>query len=256
MRPYDGGKSGSGTYQQIINHIPPHDIYIEPFAGHCGIFRKIRACSIAVLNDTDADVIDEIYLHLAKRKDIEVVRDFMQGNLFEKPTKQIVIIRNNDYSVMLERFGKNPNTFIYCDPPYPMSCRSSQARLYTFDWESDIQHIHFLKAANLCECKMMISTYPNDLYQQALSGWHKHEFYAIKRNHKKALEVIYMNYPPPTVLHDYQYLGGNFRQRERIKRKVTRTISRLNKLPPAERMAIFSAMIAEYKTTVETLIKL
>jgi len=26
-----------------------------------------------------------------------------------------------------------------------------------------------------------------------------------------------MNYPPPAKLHDYRYLGNNFRRRERIK---------------------------------------
>lgn len=30
---YFGGKAGSGTYQTIINQIPPHRVYIEPFVG-------------------------------------------------------------------------------------------------------------------------------------------------------------------------------------------------------------------------------
>lgn len=30
---YKGGKAGAGVYQQIINQIPPHDVYIEPFLG-------------------------------------------------------------------------------------------------------------------------------------------------------------------------------------------------------------------------------
>ena len=30
---YPGGKGSSGTYQNIINQIPEHDVYIEPFLG-------------------------------------------------------------------------------------------------------------------------------------------------------------------------------------------------------------------------------
>jgi hypothetical protein len=30
---YPGGKGGAGVYQMIINQIPPHRVYIEPFLG-------------------------------------------------------------------------------------------------------------------------------------------------------------------------------------------------------------------------------
>lgn len=65
-----------------------------------------------------------------------------------------------------------------------------------------------------------------------------------------------MNYQLPEVLHDFQYLGKNFREREKIKRKVTRTIGRLNRMAAVERSAIISAIVNQYKSTTETLIKL
>lgn len=37
---YNGGKQGNGVYQNIINHIPPHNVYVAPFAGHDGVFQK------------------------------------------------------------------------------------------------------------------------------------------------------------------------------------------------------------------------
>lgn len=40
--PYLGGKSQAGTYQRIINLIPPHDVYIEPFLGGGAIARLKR----------------------------------------------------------------------------------------------------------------------------------------------------------------------------------------------------------------------
>ena len=30
---YPGGKNGAGIYQRIINHMPPHETYIEAFLG-------------------------------------------------------------------------------------------------------------------------------------------------------------------------------------------------------------------------------
>jgi site-specific DNA-adenine methylase len=36
---YPGGKNSDGTYQFIINHIPPHETYIEGFLGSGAIIR-------------------------------------------------------------------------------------------------------------------------------------------------------------------------------------------------------------------------
>ncbi len=43
-------------------------------------------------------------------------------------------------------------------------------------------------------------------------------------------------------MHDYRYLGDNFRERERIKRKTQRWSERLAKLDKLERMALLEAM--------------
>lgn len=178
MTPYNGGKSGTGTYQQIINHIPPHDIYIEPMAGHCGIYRKIRPAAIAILNDVDKKVADDIFNFLITKNGIDVSKDFFQGSLFEKPSHPIVIVRNNDYSVIMDRFKDNPDAFIYCDPPYPLSARSSQRLLYKYNWEREDQHEQFLQLANQCKCRVMISSYPNPIYEKFLAPdkWTRHLF--------------------------------------------------------------------------------
>jgi hypothetical protein len=49
-----------------------------------------------------------------------------------------------------------------------------------------------------------------------------------------------MNYPEPQTLHDYRYLGENFRERERIKRKQIRWRRRLQDMDSSERYAMFS----------------
>ena len=57
-----------------------------------------------------------------------------------------------------------------------------------------------------------------------------------------------MNYPEPLELHDYRYLGTNFRERERIHRKIARWKNRLIDMDSLERHAIMAA-IDEIRST-------
>lgn len=53
--PYPGGKAGAGVYQRIINQIPAHTTFIEPFAGDLAILRhkRVAARNIAVELDPE-----------------------------------------------------------------------------------------------------------------------------------------------------------------------------------------------------------
>jgi len=45
---YPGGKNGSGVYQRIINLMPPHDLYIEPFLGSGAVMRLKRPARLNI----------------------------------------------------------------------------------------------------------------------------------------------------------------------------------------------------------------
>lgn len=51
---YFGSKSNDGTYQNIINRIPPHDVYVEAFAGKASIFKHKKLSGITFLNDIES----------------------------------------------------------------------------------------------------------------------------------------------------------------------------------------------------------
>ncbi len=51
-----------------------------------------------------------------------------------------------------------------------------------------------------------------------------------------------MNYPAPIELHDYCYLGNTFRERERIKMKLTGWTKRIKSLPVLQRQALLGAI--------------
>jgi site-specific DNA-adenine methylase len=54
---YPGGKGGAGVYQAIINQMPPHDVYIEPFLGAGAVMRRKRPASVNLGIDIDPAVI-------------------------------------------------------------------------------------------------------------------------------------------------------------------------------------------------------
>jgi len=252
---YNGGKSGSGTYQQIINHIPPHSIYIEPFAGHGGILRKIRRAKISVLNDKDTAIYKKWFDY--KEENLLTSRTpFKQSSFFdEQLLDNLLIVLNSDYQNILQQYRHNPQAFIYCDPPYLMSTRRSQQRLYKYEWEGEQEHIELAGMLHTCKCAVMISHYPCSLYDNLYKGWHTHTFTNTTRQ-GPATECIYFNYDPPEILHDTQYIGRNYRDREDIKRMIARWNKKLSELPTRKRIALLSSIVNNYKQQTEKLIQL
>lgn len=78
-----------------------------------------------------------------------------------------------------------------------------------------------------------ISSYPNALYDDRLKDWRYIDFTAQTRR-GAATERLYMNYPEPDELHDYSYLGSDYKDRERIKLKFQRWVCSFESLPTIE----------------------
>lgn len=219
---YNGGKEGDGTYQKIINLIPLHDMYIEAFIGNGAIYRHKKESQYSIGIDLDASVIE-------KWKELDL------------PGINLI---NTDAISWLEHFkvladilkSQGTRVFIYIDPPYLMESRKNQKDLYKFELKNR-DHNRILAVARSINANIMISHYPHDLYDRELSDWNTFTFTCQTRN-GTATEKLYYNYPKPTELHDYSYLGDNFRERERIKGIVTRNTSKFMRMPAAERNAL------------------
>lgn len=213
---YPGGKNVNGTYQRIINEIPPHMIYYEPFVGGGTILRKKRPAAYSVINDIDENVMKQW-------------RNYkMEGlNLNNKNALEFIPKVAPDI---------DGESFMYLDPPYPEASRRSDSKLYDYVL-SDKDHERLLDIMTTVNFNCMISTYPNEIYEKKLQTWRKIEFQSTTRG-STATEVLYMNYEEPNELHDYQYLGNDSWDRQRIKRKISRIVNTLSNLPPLERKAI------------------
>ena len=90
---------------------------------------------------------------------------------------------------------------------------------------------------------VMISGYESPLYRESLKSWPTHSFLAAT-HHGMATEWIWMNYSNPAQLHDYRYIGDNFREREKIKLKLKRWAARFKSMPILERQALISVLRA------------
>jgi DNA adenine methylase len=216
---YPGGKNGSGIYQRIINQIPPHEIYIEPFLGSGAILRlkKLAACSIGI--DSDEGLIK----HWS----------------FARPG---IIVKCADAISFLGSYECKGNEFIYCDPPYLGSTRSSSLPIYKCEMMSEKKHLELLNILKSLSCMIAISGYWSELYDRELKDWRSISYQAMTRSGSLVTEWLWMNYPEPFELHDYSFLGKNFRERERIKRKKQRWQKRLASMPSLERYALLNAI--------------
>lgn len=232
QKPFDsyfGGKGSDGTFQQIINTFRPHRRYIEPYAGNATIARYKRpADEMSILNDINNSVYERL------------------NEAFHNAEKFTV---KNFEALELLRFELNYQLIcpyrmlIYCDPPHPPSTRKSSKRYK--DEMTEEQHKALLELLLRFECDIVISTRPNELYAEMLKDWKRIEFQSRQRI-GSATEWVFMNYQTIDELHEYTYLGKDFRERQLIKKKVNRWTENFKQLPALQQ----KMMIAELSKTL------
>jgi DNA adenine methylase len=212
---YPGGK---GTcFQRLINLIPPHDTYIETHLGGGAVMRNKAPASLNIAIESDPAAL----------------------LLWDQGKFPHVHLIKADAAQWLTTFQPIDHTFIYADPPYLISARKTTEKRYNHEY-TDKQHVKLLrclKRFTSAICQVMISGYWSEMYAEMLKGWNTASFQTMTRG-GMAMEYVWMNYEPPTKLHDYRYLGNTFRDRERITRKQKRWVARLLRIPALERNAL------------------
>lgn len=225
---YPGGKNNS--YQKIINLIPPHRVYIEAYAGSGAIMRYKKPARINIALDLNEPVLAATKKRILAEASLEMAR---------MPGKYKFLVE--DAISFLSSYSFDGDEFVYLDPPYLMETRKTKRPLYEFEY-SDKQHEQLLQLIKTLDCNIMLSGYWSEMYTDYLSDWYTSSFESMTRGGTMATEWLWMNYPEPARLHDYQYLGDNFRERERIKRKGKRWVEGLLRLDVLEQRAILRAI--------------
>lgn len=215
---YNGSKGVSGTYQTIINLIPPHKVYIEGFLGAGFIMRhKLQA---------ETNVGIEINPKICR--------------LWKAAQHHKIDVVNGSALELLKKYLQNPNAVIYLDPPYPLAWRKTPNSLYEFEMTTE-EHEELLSLIGNAKAKVIISTYDNPLYDSFLKDWHKIKYYSTTHN-GQAKERLFFNYEIPSILHEYTFVGKDFRDRHRIKKLIKNNIIRFQEMPPTQRAAVMAAL--------------
>lgn len=224
---YPGGKNGAGVFQTIINQIPPHDLYIEAFAGSAAVFRNKRPAASSIVIDADAAAC------LALTSTIG-------GNAGAGSPLVICADARSVIGDLAVAGVLNYRTFIYCDPPYVRSTRRSPAAIYRCEM-SDTDHVSLLSLLRDVPAQIMLSGYRSAYYDSMLWDWRRIDFKAMTRA-GPAIESLWMNYPEPVRLADYSHLGSTFRERQDLKRQRERWRARLARMPVLKRQALLEAV--------------
>ena len=211
-----GSKATSGLCQAIIAMMPPHDTYIESHLGGGAIMKRKPPARHNIGIDLDPRAI----------------------GAFE--CSYPVELINGCAHRFLADYDYQGSELIYSDPPYLRHTRTS-ARRYRFDYE-EADHIELLDLLKTLPCRVILSGYPSALYDERLSGWGNLELQVMNQGGVRT-EKLWFNFAPDRVYWP-SYAGKNFTDRQRIKRKAANWGRQYRAMPPAERLAVLSAIMA------------
>ena len=110
------------------------------------------------------------------------------------------IIENQDFEIVINKYSKFEDAFIYLDPPY-----FNKEFYYNVNFTLQ-DHIRLLQILKNSKAKWMISNYDNDLYNKELKDYYKISIKAYKHSYgitgfsklktrPEEYEIIWTNYP-------------------------------------------------------------
>lgn len=231
---YDGGKSGNGTYQTLINHVPGGiRVIATACAGNCGLTRYIRPGEYNYINDLDKSV--------ALKWSATLGAD-LRYSVTSFDCIAFLDILSATYK------NKEDQVFVYIDLPYLFEARKSQKRLYKHEVDKEY-HLRVLTKIATSRFKIMISHYPHPIYDEYLNDWEMVDYQSMTRK-GLVTERIYMNYKLTGKLHDYTFLGSDYREREAWNRQRKNMIAKLGRMPMAVRNAMINDIASHFNAVM------
>ena len=216
MSNHFGSKATSGLCQPIIALMPPHDTYIETHLGGGAIMQRKPPALRNIAIDLDPASLARFACHYPVEKVHGCAHRF------------------------LRTFDFHGRELVYCDPPYLHHTRSSKRR-YRFEYEEQ-DHVELLELLKSLPCSVILSGYPSALYDDLLGEWRILELQVMNQAGVRT-EKLWFNFTPDRV-HWPAYAGRNFTHRQSIKRKAASWGRRYQAMPPAERLAVLSSIMA------------
>ncbi|BAN33980.1 phage DNA methylase [Sulfuricella denitrificans skB26] len=219
---YPGGKGN--VFQHIINVLPKHRTYIETHLGGGAVMRQKKAAARSIGVDIDPIVISEWQNKHPERCELVCA----------------------DAAQFIRTFPFSGDEVVYSDPPYWPSTRR-RPRIYRHEY-TEHQHLELLNELNQLPCAVVLSGYQNEAYESILTGWQSITFLAPTQKGLRE-ETLWLNYNLPQELHDFTFIGGNYREREAIRRRQETLRRKIERLRPIERASLVSWLMEQYSLT-------
>ncbi len=216
MGSYFGSKATSGLCQAIIALMPPHDTYIETHLGGGAIMKR----KPPAMRNIGIDINPKPLASFENDYPLKLVHGCAHQ--------------------FLTKYDFQGTELVYCDPPYLKQTRTSKRR-YRFDYEK-ADHVELLNLLKTLPCNVILSGYASSLYDELLKNWRTLEVQVMNQGGVRT-EKLWFNFTPDRV-HWISCAGKNFTDRQRIKRKAASWGQRYSKMPPAERLAVLSSIMA------------
>lgn len=216
---YPGGKGR--CFQHLISLMPSHRTYIESHLGGGAVLRHKRPAQESIGIDQDPTLIAR----------------------WEASHPDLARYVVADAAAFLEAYPFRGDELVYCDPPYPRATRR-KAHIYRYDYTDD-DHRRLLTVIRRAPCMVVVSSYANDLYAAALADWRVVAFPGDSHTGPRT-EVAWLNFQPTDDLHDFRYLGADYRERERLRRRRNAIADRVARLPPLERRALLDELAGRF----------
>ena len=196
--------------------MPPHDTFIETHLGGGAIMQRKPPALRNIAIDLDPEALRNFECEYQVEKIHGCAHEFLSTYAFS---------------------GRE---LVYSDPPY-LHCTRTSNRRYRCDY-TEQDHVNLLDLLKKIPCSVMLSGYPSDLYDDLLTDWGSIELQVMNQGGVRT-EKLWFNFTPDRV-HWPRYAGKNFTDRQRIKRKAENWGKRYQALPRAERLAVFSSIMA------------
>jgi DNA adenine methylase len=113
-----------------------------------------------------------------------------------------VMLENRDALEVIE-MSDDPETLVYCDPPYPFSTRRAGCRKEYAHEMDDSAHERLLSRLKVLKSMAVVSGYPESIYDDL--GWESIDHVNYSLGGAKRIERLWMN-PPVSARLDREHL--------------------------------------------------
>ena len=185
---YPGAKNRLAKW--ILQYIPEHEVYLEPFFG----IEKARKFIVRCYQGFGCSNRYKNGFRSSQQKNspqtAKLWDEFPEVITIASERLKRAQIENLPAIELINRYNTK-DVFIYADPPYLHGTRKGY--LYKHEMTNQ-EHVELLEVLLKNPGKVLLSGYDSELYNAMLSGWNKVSKDTQVENGLKRTEVLWMNY--------------------------------------------------------------